>query len=147
MISETLLATARRRLVTIGDGARLTTAAGLFGNHETRLIVVCDAAGCMTGVVSRTDIVTRISRCTGCTCAETIGTAMTAPVTACRPTEAADEIWDRMKRTGFTHLPVMDAGGRPVGVLGARDVLETLLAEREQEESLLMDYVTGIGYR
>jgi hypothetical protein len=42
---------------------------------------------------------------------------------------------------------VIDGAGRPLGVLVARDVFETLLADREHEESLLMDYVTGIGYR
>lgn len=52
-----------------------------------------------------------------------------------------------MKRTGFMHLPVVDGAGGPLGVLAARDVLVALLADREHEETLLMDYVTGIGYR
>ena len=45
------------------------------------------------------------------------------------------------------HLPVMDGTGRPLGVLAARDVLVALLADREHEETLLMEYVTGTGYR
>lgn len=147
MITVALLATARGRLVTIDKEERLIDAAQLFNRPETRLVVVCDVAGTMVGVVSRTDIVARISHCTGCTCTETVETAMTAEVNACLPSEAVENIWMRMKQTGFMHLPISDASRRPLGVLSARDVLETLLAERENEEALLMDYVTGIGYR
>lgn len=92
-------------------------------------------------MVSRTDIVARISHCTGCSCTES------AEVESCTPSESLDDIWTRMKRTGFMHLPVMDGTGRPLGVLAARDVLVALLADRDQEETLLMEYVSGIGYR
>jgi hypothetical protein len=33
-----------------------------------------------------------------------------------------------------------------MGLLHARDVLEVLLEESEDEESILRDYVMGIGY-
>jgi arabinose-5-phosphate isomerase len=72
---------------------------------------------------------------------------MTADVNACSPSDPVEDIWTRMKQTGFMHLPVIDPAKRPLGVLAARDVLETLLEEREYEETLRMDYVNGIGYR
>ncbi len=36
---------------------------------------------------------------------------------------------------------------RPVSVLHTRDVLQVLLDDWEDEESMLRDYVMGIGYR
>jgi hypothetical protein len=33
-----------------------------------------------------------------------------------------------------------------MGVLHARDILQVLLTESEDEESMLRDYVMGIGY-
>ncbi len=33
-----------------------------------------------------------------------------------------------------------------MGVLHARDILQVLLEESEDEESILRDYVMGIGY-
>ena len=33
-----------------------------------------------------------------------------------------------------------------MGVLHARDILQVLLKESEDEESMLRDYVMGIGY-
>lgn len=147
MIPATLLERASRRLVTVDRSARLVDAAQAFDRPETLLIIVCDESGVLRGVVSRTDIVARISHCTGCSCTESVQAAMTAEVATCTPSESLDDIWARMKRTGFMHLPVVDGTGRPMGVLAARDVLVALLADREQEETLLMDYVTGIGYR
>lgn len=147
MIPATLLERASRRLVTVDRSARLVDAAQAFDRPETLLIFVCDESGVLRGVVSRTDIVARISHCTGCSCTESVQAAMTAEVATCTPSESLDDIWARMKRTGFMHLPVVDGTGRPMGVLAARDVLVALLADREQEETLLMDYVTGIGYR
>lgn len=111
------------------------------------MIIVNDPEGIMVGVVSRTDIVALISRCAGCSCTEAVEAAMTADVKTCAPSDPIEDIWIQMKQTGVMHLPVIDTARRPLGVLAARDVLETLLDEREHEESLLMDYVKGSGYR
>ena len=147
MSSAPLREKASRRLVTVDRAARLVSAAQAFDRPETLLVIVCDEVGILQGVVSRTDIVSRISHCTGCSCSESVEAAMTAKVESCAPSDSVEDIWDRMKRTGLMHLPVIDGAGRPLGVLAARDVLVTLLADREHEENLLMEYVTGIGYR
>jgi arabinose-5-phosphate isomerase len=52
-----------------------------------------------------------------------------------------------MRGLRLKNFPVVDEGHRPIGVLNARDVLDMLLREAEDEESLLTDYVVGIGYR
>lgn len=147
MIPASLLDKATRRLVVIDRSARVTAAAQAFDRPETRLIILNDPEGIMVGVVSRTDIVARISHCTGCSCTEAVESAMTTDVKTCAPSDPIGDIWTRIKQTGFMHLPVIDTARRPLGVLAARDVLETLLDEREHEESLLIDYVKGIGYR
>lgn len=78
MIPATLLERASRRLVTVDRSARLVDAAQAFDRPETLLIIVCDEGGVLRGVVSRTDIVARISHCTGCSCTESVQAAMTA---------------------------------------------------------------------
>lgn len=147
MIPAARLEKSGRRPFTIDRSAWRLNAAQGVDRPEIRLIVGFDVTGCIAGVVGRTDIVSRISHCTGCTCTEAVAPAMTGEVTICAPSEPVEDIWNRMKQTGFMHLPAIDAERAPLGVLAARDVLETLLADREHEESLLMDYVTGTGYR
>lgn len=144
---ETLLPSARDRLVTISDKAQLTEAAARLGDGHTNLVVVCDDVGTMSGVVSKTDIVSRIGHCRGSSCAEMVGAVMTREVTCCRPDDALKDVWSLMKEKGFLHIPVTDQDNQPLGVLTARDVLQALLGEVEYEETLLRDYVMGIGYR
>ena len=52
-----------------------------------------------------------------------------------------------MKKKQLHSVPVIDSRQRPIGLLSARDALETLLASVEYEEDVLRDYVAGIGYR
>lgn len=147
MIPEALLNAGRRHLVTIDGKARLTEAARLFADPATRLLVVCDQDNRMIGVLSRTDIVSRIGRCTGGSCAEPVEAAMTRDVVSCSTADKPTDILERMKATGHKNLPLIESDGRPIGIVAAPDVLEFLLEDPEREESLLFDYVMGIGYR
>jgi len=144
---EALLATAADQLVTIDHAARLTEAARLLADGRVNLVVVGDDAGRMVGVVSKTDIVARISHCSGSSCLASVAGVMRHEVEACRPEESLQAVWARMQGKGFRQLPVIDADGRPLGVLTARDALQALLGEVEHEESLLRDFVMGVGYR
>lgn len=142
-----VLPAARDRLLKINQDAPLTQAAALFGQSRADLIVVCNDADKMVGVVSKTDIVSRISRCQGHACTTMVATVMTQEVVRCQPSDSLQHAWTLMKKSGFAHLPVIDTDGRPLGMLYARDALQALLGEAEYEEDLLRDYVMGIGYR
>jgi CBS domain-containing protein len=72
--------------------------------------------------------------------------AMTRAVVVCRPGELLQDVWKRMKERKLKNIPVVDQDSRPMGVLHARDILQVLLTESEDEESMLRDYVMGIGY-
>lgn len=144
---ENLIASARNHLVTISDKAALTEAAARLGTDNAGLVVVCDDTGRMVGVVSKTDIVSRISACTGHTCTMMVASVMTRDVALCRPNDPLEMVWNVMKDKGHLHIPVVDKDNRPLGLLYARDVLQALLREVKHEEDLLREYVMGIGYR
>jgi CBS domain-containing protein len=101
----------------------------------------------MVGVVTKTDIVRRISSCHGSGCATAVATVMTRDVTSCRPDDLLQNIWSIMKERSLLHIPIVGQDFKPLGVINARDALFELLGEVEHEESLLRDYVMGIGYR
>lgn len=144
---EELLPQAQDRLVTVGTGAPLTEAAQFLFEPTCRMVVVCDHAGIMMGVITRTDIIRQIRHCQGCSCTTRCLMIMTTQVISCRPDDRLDEIWTVMKENGLHSVPVIDRGGRPLGLLSARDGLEALLASVECEKSLLSDFVMGVGYR
>jgi len=144
---ERILHMARERLVTIRDNAPLVEVAKLLGDRQTNLVVVCDDGGAMVGVVTKTDVVRRISSCLGNGCTMAVATVMTRDVTFCRPDELLQNIWSIMKERSLLHIPVVDQDLKPLGVINAREALLALLRDAEHDESLLRDYVMGVGYR
>lgn len=138
---------ARERLATIGADPPVRRAAELMSAPHVELLVVCDASGRMAGVLTKTDIVGQISRCTGYSCTTSVDMVMSRDVVSCRPGERLTDVWSVMKERSLQRIPIIDSEGKPLGILYARDALQGLLGEVENEESLLRDYVMGIGYR
>jgi CBS domain-containing protein len=145
MFVERLLPTAREKLVTIADDAPLVEAAKLL-RTGTGLVVVCGSSGVLAGVITKTDIVSQISQCQGAGCITAASLAMTRDVVFCRPGDLLHDVWTRMKERGLKNIPVVDQDSRPLRVLYARDILQVLLKESEDEEAMLRDYVMGVGY-
>jgi CBS domain-containing protein len=144
---DRILPLARERLVTIRDNALLVEAAKLLGDRHTNLVVVCNDDGTMVGVVTKTDVVQRISSCHGSGCTMAVATVMIQDVTYCRPDHLLQDVWSIMKERKLLHIPIVGHDFKPLGVIYVRDALLALLGEVEHEESLLRDYVMGIGYR
>ena len=143
---ERLLPAARARLVTIAGDASLLDAARLL-RAGTDLVVVCALAGAVVGVITKTDVVARISECQGAAFTIAAAGVMSADVLLCAPGDLLQDVWSKMKARGLKNIPIVGADGRPVGVLNARDALSVLMQEVKDEESLLRDYVMGVGYR
>jgi CBS domain-containing protein len=145
MLVKNLLPAARERLVTIVDDAPLIQAAKLL-RTGTDLVVVCGSAGLLVGVITKTDVVSQISHCQGASCITAASLVMTRDVVVCQPGDWLREVWSTMKERGLKNIPITDQDSRPVGVLNARDALQVLLEEVENEESLLRHYVMCVGY-
>ncbi len=145
MFVERLLPEARIRLVTIADDAPLIQAASLL-RPGTDLVVVNGSTGILAGVITKTDVVSQISRCQGASCTTAASLVMTRDVVHCQTSEELHDVWARMKGKGLKNIPVVDRDLRPQGVLNARDMLQVLLKESENEEAIMRDYLMGIGY-
>lgn len=146
MIVEELLPKARERLVTVADDSRLIEVAKLL-QAGADLVIVRDSAGLLAGVITKTDIVAQISHCEGVGCLTAAALVMTRDVVLAEPKELLQDVWSRMKERDLKHVPIVDAESRPLGLLHARDILQVLLKESENEDALLRDYVMGVGYR
>jgi CBS domain-containing protein len=140
-------AVAHSRLVTISVDALLVDVAKLLSDTQVSLVVVCDSEGAMVGVITKANIVQQISCCGGSACTTAAADAMTRDVAYCRPTDCLPDVLSTMEKRGFVYVPVVDENSRPLGAVNARDALRALFAEEKYEESLLRDYVMGVGYR
>ena len=102
------LAVAGRRMVEAGIGA----------------LPVVDGAGRMIGILSERDVMRFVAQ--GDDAGALVGGWMSVPVDAMPPETFVYRALARLQRRGFRHMPVIDADGRPIGMVSAR----TLLAQR-----------------
>lgn len=123
MYVERLLPAAREKLVTIADDAPLMEVANLL-YKGTDLVIVCDSADLVAGVITKSDVVGQMRWCQGGSCTMAASLTMTRDVVNCRPDELLQEVWKRMKQRKLKNIPVVDKESRPVGVLHARDILQ-----------------------
>jgi CBS domain-containing protein len=88
---------------------------GALAEAKATCALVTDQAGRPAGIVTERDVARRIAlRCQG---GEPVRSVMTEPV---RSVEAGDYLYlavARMRRFGWRHMPVVDADGRPVGLI------------------------------
>lgn len=144
---DRLLPTAQARLAVIDSRVFLIDAARLLAGSKVNLVVVTDDVGQMKGIITKTDVVGRISECSGCSCTTAAAAdVMTKEVAFCRPEDWVNDVWTTIKERSLKNVPVVDGSSKPLGVLNARDVLQSLLEDVEYEEQLLRDYVMCVGY-
>ncbi len=146
MLVNHVLPEAQKRLATIGADALLIDAAKALSNLHIELVVVCESDGKAIGVITKTDVVRRITHCQGAECRTHVVAAMTREMISCHPDDFLVDVWKKMKQHGTRHIPVIDSERRPVGIVNARDALQALLTTAANETELLRDYVMCVGY-
>ncbi|HWW49673.1 MAG TPA: CBS domain-containing protein [Xanthobacteraceae bacterium] len=146
MIVKNILPRAVERLAVIEAQAPVKEAAALMSRPHTDLVVVCDH-GNMVGVLTKTDIVGQIGHCMGSGCTARVDSIMTRDITYCRTHEILLDVWSVMRERGLQRVPILDEARKPLGIIYARDALQALLSESENEDELLRDYISSVGYR
>ena len=114
MLVDGVVPTARHRLVTIAESARLIEAARLLRDAHTDIVVVCDSDGVLAGVITKTDVVRQISHCQGSSCTIAASSVMTRDPVACRPTDWLHDVWLKMKERSLKNVPITDQEARAV---------------------------------
>ncbi len=123
----------------------IARASDLLCTSRNRLIVVSDDNDKMTGVVCKGDILRGIhlKTCNFDTACESVSVK---DVMACRVTDKLDDIWSQMSAKNLNAMPVVDDTNKPIGVLSSKCVLVKLLAVARDEDALMRDYISGMGY-
>jgi Zn-dependent protease len=107
--------------------ATLAEAVELLLSSEQREFPVVDNLGRVEGILTRDNLIKGISQ-RGTT--STVGEAMTAGVQAVSPSLGFQDAMDRLRSSGLPALPVVDSGGRLVGLLTLDNITDLLLVRR-----------------
>lgn len=147
MFVAQMLTRTRERLITIDVTASLEDVADLMARPHVDLVVACSSDGKMAGVLSKTDIVGVVRQSISSGRSVRVEDIMAEDVISCTPGQPLQAVWDLMRQRGLQRIPVLDEDAKPIGIVYARDALQSLLNASECEESLLRDYVMNVGYQ
>ncbi|MCV2352253.1 cyclic nucleotide-binding/CBS domain-containing protein [Paucibacter sp. Y2R2-4] len=138
---------ARSRLLTVSADALLVQVAALLSNAQISVVVVCDDAGAVQGLITETLLVRQLGLGQADFFTTTAGAVMTRSLRSCQLQEPLAEVLSSMHEHGLVHMLLTDAANKALGVVTVRDGLRALLLAGKQEEALLRNYVMGVGYQ
>ena len=107
----------------------------------------CECVGNVTGVISERDYVTKIAllgRNSKDTKIKEISTKAANLVTA-GPEDSVDLCMNKMLSKDIRHLPLLDGDEKVIGMLSIKDLVKTIVQEKEKTIKVLSDFALGKG--
>lgn len=139
MSIQSLIDSSRGPLLACSPGDHLTTAVGRLVDAASNAIAVTGPEGQLVGILTDHDIVRAINAGKGYLGQARVEDWMTRPViTVTADTRLADAL-TLMGRRRIRHVVVIDSKGKPIGLVGIRNLLAKLHEIDEIEISVLRD--------
>jgi CBS domain-containing protein len=109
--------------------------------------VVVLADGRLAGIFSERDLMKRVVVAGREAAATPVADVMTKEVVTGLRGDTYGACIEKMRARRCRHLPVVDADGRPEGMVSLRDLLQVDLSEKAEELEQITAYVTGLPTR
>lgn len=122
-----VLAAKGTKVFTIKPSASIQHALEQLAAANIGALIVVDANGTPTGILSERDIIRRMAAATEVRSAK-VGDLMSSPIVTGSPDDDADSVLRTMTANRFRHLPVVESG-RLVGMVTIGDLVKAELTE------------------
>lgn len=116
--------------------ATLAEVAARLGALKIGCLVVLDAQGGLSGIISERDIVRAVGEQGGACLDQTVDSVMTREVMTCTTDDSADSILGRMSEGRFRHMPVME-GGKVVALVSIGDMVKAKIEELQSDNEAM----------
>ncbi len=117
-------------------------AAMLVGRNVGALLV--SEGGHIVGIISERDIARRIGTADLPVRQATVREVMSAPVRCVNLTHTNEECMALMTEKRLRHLPVLDDGGKLVGLVSIGDLVKDIISEQQFIIEQLERYISGV---
>lgn len=115
----------KRDLVGVDAAASVADAARRMREARVGAVLVLEG-GRLAGIFSERDLLTRVVAEGRGPDATPVSEVATRPVVTVPAGASLRQCAETLREQGVRHLPIVDAGGRPVGILSARDFFEAV---------------------
>ncbi len=120
----------RALVVATPDDSVATAMQRLAARDVGAVLVVCEGRVC--GILSERDVLRRVVARGREPDDTRVGDVATSNPVAVRAEASIKECTELIRGHGFRHLPVVDAKGRPVGIVSSRDLLDFVVRGLER---------------
>jgi CBS domain-containing protein len=134
-----------RNLVVVRETDRVLEVVQGLARQKVGVAVVMDGDH-LVGIISERDVMRGLEAQGAAVLDEAVGSHMIRDVRTCLPRTTVDQAVAMMTAGRFRHLPVLD-GGKLVGVISIRDLLNATVAKQAVDVSSLSGYVSGAYVR
>lgn len=124
--------------------ANVREALKLLADKNVGAVTVTDGEQ-MIGIFSERDYARKVSATGNCSLDTPVKNLMTTEMVTVNLGTTLEECMNLMIQWHIRHLPIMD-GGRLIGMVSMRDVVEALLSMKEDLINNLENYILGEGY-
>jgi CBS domain-containing protein len=120
----------RAGAISVAPDSTVLAAMKTLAEHDIGAVLVIEQER-LVGILSERDCVRKLELHDRTAAAARVRDIMTANVLSVRPGQSVEECRKMMGDARIRHLPVVD-GGRVVGVLSSKDILDEVIAEDEK---------------
>jgi len=132
---------------TISDDATVYEAVEKFAAYGVGCLVTKDANGKLSGIISERDYVKKVALLQQTSKemkVKEISTGVENLVIA-RPEDTVDACMQKMLGSDIRHLPLVDEMGEVVGIVSIKDLIKSVLEEKEHTIESLASFAVGEG--
>ena len=132
---------------TIHQDASVYDAVQRFAAFDIGCLVMVDDNGDITGVVSERDYTAKIAlleRDSKATKVKEIATTAANLVTA-HPDDSLDVCLQKVMSKEIRHLPILDSDDKVVGMISVKDLVKSVIADREKTIEMITNFSLGRG--
>ncbi|MDP2355971.1 MAG: CBS domain-containing protein [Beijerinckiaceae bacterium] len=140
MTVRRILAAKGRDVFTVSPECKVSEAVSILFARRLGALVITDESGAVAGIVSERDIVRIIATQGPSALDEPVSLCMSSNVVTTVESATIQSVMSEMTEGRFRHLPVVDHG-RLAGIVSIGDVVKHRLAEMEDEQQALREYI------
>lgn len=126
LLSDTVRLLAPSEPIKLTEGVTVHDAISKMVDSRRAAVVIVDADGRLIGIFTERDVLTRVLGQGRDLHRTTLGEVMTRGPEALEPDALICYAINRMNNAGYRTIPLVDAEGRPIGVVTVRDVVRWL---------------------
>ena len=140
MTVRRILSAKGRDVFTISPECKVSEAVRILFARRLGALVITDESGAVAGIVSERDIVRMIATQGPSSLDEPVSVCMSSNVVTTVESATIQSVMSEMTEGRFRHLPVLDHG-KLAGIVSIGDVVKHRLAEMEDEQQALREYI------